>query len=462
MAQDLTGLLGGALLPAAQPITPTSAQDYTRIMQEANKGFSQAVGGMFGVDTRTTPEFAQEEVVKLLQDPNFNQDDPNSQRKLVELVSLVDKPKAAQMAMQFAEQSKLRAQQRIQRESLINQAKSLGLIQTVADLETGGDMKEAAKQIKKLEEVDVLSNRGIKGQTLIAEQHNVPLPMLARIKRGDYKTLSPEDFTQLIRGDKQQLKAFLNENNEIVYGRVNDYTAQIYNEETGQWASPAELGYTPAPVTTKAITTADTVTGQLTKGATTDFLEINKAAQSAVKVLATTKVTRDILQEGVQTGFGTEWKNKTLDIIDSVGLLPQKYTDAVAATRALVASRSQAVLDSIEIFGGGQGFTENDRKFLENIKGANSSLTTETVQRLLDLEEKASLLAIDLNNSALEKVLKFAGDAEADNLSNYFFIQKPEVISQYTPLPVPAVGTSQGGYTFLGGDPANPASWRKD
>ena len=127
MAQDLTGLLGGALLPAAQPITPTSAQDYTRIMQEANKGFSQAVGGMFGVDTRTTPEFAQEEVVKLLQDPNFNQDDPNSQRKLVELVSLVDKPKAAQMAMQFAEQSKLRAQQRIQRESLINQAKSLGL-----------------------------------------------------------------------------------------------------------------------------------------------------------------------------------------------------------------------------------------------------------------------------------------------------------------------------------------------
>ena len=71
-------------------------------------------------------------------------------------------------------------------------------------------------------------------------------------------------------------------------------------------------------------------------------------------------------------------------------------------------------------------------------------------------------MAIDLNNTALEKVLKFAGDTEADNLSNYFFIQKPEVISQYTPPPVPAVGTSQGGYTYLGGDPANPASWRKD
>ena len=149
MAQDLTGLLGGALLPPVQP-----AMSYEQSMMqrgaEYGKGFRQGVGGMFGVDTRTTPEFAQEEVVKLLQDPNFNQDDPNSQRKLVALVSLVDKPKAAQLAMQFAEQSKLRAQQRIQRESLINQAKSLGLTQTVADLETGGDMKEAAKQIKKL------------------------------------------------------------------------------------------------------------------------------------------------------------------------------------------------------------------------------------------------------------------------------------------------------------------------
>jgi hypothetical protein len=93
-----------ALASKQQPLT--SAQDYTRIMQEANKGFSQAVGSMFGVDTRTTAEFAQEEVVKLLQDPNFNQDDPNSQRKLIELVSLVDKPRAAQLAAQFAEKNK--------------------------------------------------------------------------------------------------------------------------------------------------------------------------------------------------------------------------------------------------------------------------------------------------------------------------------------------------------------------
>jgi hypothetical protein len=99
MAQDLTGLLGGALLPAAQPITPTSAQDYTRIMQEANKGFSQAVGGMFGVDTRTTPEFVQEEVAKL------NPESVEDQAKIVELVGKINPAGAVALKSAFAKKA---------------------------------------------------------------------------------------------------------------------------------------------------------------------------------------------------------------------------------------------------------------------------------------------------------------------------------------------------------------------
>ena len=99
MAQDLTGLLGGALLPAAQPITPTSAQDYTRIMQEANKGFSQAVGGMFGVDTRTTAEFVQEEVAKL------NPESVEDQAKIVELVGKINPAGAVALKSAFAKKA---------------------------------------------------------------------------------------------------------------------------------------------------------------------------------------------------------------------------------------------------------------------------------------------------------------------------------------------------------------------
>jgi len=93
-----------ALASKQQPLT--YEQSMMQRGAEYGKGFRQGVGSMFGVDTRTTAEFAQEEVVKLLQDPNFNQDDPNSQRKLIELVSLVDKPRAVQLAAQFAEKNK--------------------------------------------------------------------------------------------------------------------------------------------------------------------------------------------------------------------------------------------------------------------------------------------------------------------------------------------------------------------
>jgi hypothetical protein len=99
MAQDLTGLLGGALLPPAQPAALTSAQDRTRIMQEANKGFSQAVGSMFGVDTRTTAEFVQEEVAKL------NPESVEDQAKIVELVGKINPAGAVALKSAFAKKA---------------------------------------------------------------------------------------------------------------------------------------------------------------------------------------------------------------------------------------------------------------------------------------------------------------------------------------------------------------------
>jgi len=93
-----------ALASKQQPLTGHQAA--MQRMHESHARQRKGMGSMFGVDLRTTAEFAQEEVVKLLQDPNFNQDDPNSQRKLIELVSLVDKPRAVQLAAQFAEKNK--------------------------------------------------------------------------------------------------------------------------------------------------------------------------------------------------------------------------------------------------------------------------------------------------------------------------------------------------------------------
>ena len=98
MAQDLTGLLGGALLPAVQP-----AMSYEQSMMqrgaEYGKGFRQGAGGMFGVDTRTTPEFVQEEVAKL------NPESVEDQAKIVELVGKINPAGAVALKSAFAQKA---------------------------------------------------------------------------------------------------------------------------------------------------------------------------------------------------------------------------------------------------------------------------------------------------------------------------------------------------------------------
>ena len=98
MAQDLTGLLGGALLPQVQP-----AMSYEQSMMqrgaEYGKGFRQGAGGMFGVDTRTTPEFVQEEVAKL------NPESVEDQAKIVELVGKINPAGAVALKSAFAQKA---------------------------------------------------------------------------------------------------------------------------------------------------------------------------------------------------------------------------------------------------------------------------------------------------------------------------------------------------------------------
>jgi len=143
MAQDLTGLLGGALLPPAQPVALTSAQDYTRIMQEANKGFSQAVGGMFGVDTRTTPEFVQEEVAKL------NPESVEDQAKIVELVGKINPAGAVALKSAFAQKAAEKNILTSQTNALLKIARAQGNNAMVTWLEAQGDINTAASVLLK-------------------------------------------------------------------------------------------------------------------------------------------------------------------------------------------------------------------------------------------------------------------------------------------------------------------------
>lgn len=424
MAIDYTGMFTGERPNPSAGVAGMSRDLLGQTLQGIQQGEQRArqgMGDLFGTDFRSPAQKVKEQLIQL--NPNLTADQP----KIVELLRVVDPQASFAMEEKFrVDNAEILAKQK-RRESLIEQAGALGLENTADLLRNNGSMDEAAKQIRKIEESDTLASKGIKGKLAIARQYNAPESILKDIQSGTYNQNSPEELLKVIRGDKSDLKAFLNKEGKTVYGRVNEFSAKIFDEKVNRWSTPSELGYTPAPVVTKQISSADSVVKQLTAGATSSFLEVNKAGQAASKILQTNAISRDILESGARSGFGTEWANKTLEIINTTGLLPEKYMDGVAASKALMASRSLAVLDMIPVFGGGQGFTEKDREFLTNIKGADFSLDGKTIARLLDLEERSARQAIELNNNSLDQVMKLAavsGETPTD-LNSVFYITPP-------------------------------------
>ena len=431
--QDLAGLLTGisSTQQAVQPAPVAGSKNFAGMF-----GAQQAAKLSGGIQSMTGQTSNQEKLRLALGSLDINK--TADLKKLIQVMQATGDIKTATALAAKLQEKTLAA---TQREGLIKQAKDLGLDQTAEVLIAGGDMEAGTKQVLEQEERNVIAKQGRKGKLAVAESKNAGQAVYDSIKSGEYDKMSDTLFLETMRGEKASLKPYkriVNGVETIAPYRINE-AGKAYDEDEKKWVNPSELGLLIAPQETKAINQADTVISNLTDGLTTQYLETFKDAQSAIKVMATNQSTREILSEGVRTGFGTDWANKSLEIINKTGLLPDKYMDGVAASKALMASRSEAVLASIDIFGGGQGFTEQDRKFLEATKGADASLDGATINRLLDLEERVARAAIQLNNDTLEGVMKLAVGRGEDttSLTNAFYIPQPTQFLQPTQSETP-------------------------
>ena len=447
MALDIAGMLTGVSNQAVNPNLSVQQQQLamganaTKMMQGGAESLRRGLGG-------AVPAAEQLQMAMSSLDPRKTKD----AEKLIKIMMATgDRAGAAKLAATL----EARALKKQQRSGLITQARTLGLDQTAQMLIDGGDPEVATKQILEAEERDLVSKRGRKGRIALAKARGADEIVLKAIADGEYKDFSDALFLAQINGRKAKLQPYKRVENNIetnlVY-RVNE-AGQVMDDDTNKWVDPSDLGLMPSPLVQKTLDQANTVISKLTQGLTDEYLEVFKDAKSAAKVMATNADTRQILREGVRTGFGTDWANKSLEIINESGLLPTKYMDGVAASRALMASRGEAVLASIDIFGGGQGFTEQDRKFLVGIKGADSSLTAESINRLLDLEERVARTAITLNNETLEGVMALAAGRGEDTtaLTNAFYIAQPEKFDSSTQLNSVQQPLSQGTLDMLKG-----------
>jgi hypothetical protein len=131
--------------------------------------------------------------------------------------------------------------------------------------------------------------------------------------------------------------------------------------------------------------------------------EIFTAASSAQTSIDRANQIIDLIGTGALTGTAAEIKLKLARAFNVAGA---DNNETIKNTEVLLASLGQNVLDSIKTsgLGAGQGFTDNDRKFLERIKGGSIELNPQTLQELARISKSVSAAAVTKWNKRLPDI----------------------------------------------------------
>ena len=238
----MQGRINAANLPSGTPLPYLAgALEEGRTVNQA--GMRRALGGLLGRDLRTEGEKAREAVGQA-----------TSNLELAQAIQGVAPEQAAALRRLAAQKQAVMEQEKKRRQSLITQADSLGLSSTSSLLREGGNMEEAAKQIREIEQKNVLNKQGRRGKLALAQNKNVGQPVLDAINSGAYDSLTPQQFIEtVLKGEKADLKAFTNKDGKPVMYRVND-AGKIYDITSDSWKNPTELNVAPAVTVNKTLT----------------------------------------------------------------------------------------------------------------------------------------------------------------------------------------------------------------
>lgn len=121
-----------------------------------------------------------------------------------------------------------------------------------------------------------------------------------------------------------------------------------------------------------------------------------EGAIDAENSLRSTIEARQLLDEGVITGFGADFLTGFGSFLKQAGF--NQFDDPVSNTQAFAASRAQEVGRIIKLFGSGTGLSDADREFATKAAAGEINLTEKALRRILDINEKASRNVIQRHN----------------------------------------------------------------
>jgi hypothetical protein len=434
MANDLLGMLSTKPARGIDPrANMTPEQQMSGVVYGSIEEMGRGVRGLFGGDRRTPEEQRKAGLADLLS--NFDTMQPAQQKQIIaQLQASGQTALAGQLAAQ-AQKSAQRLANDSRRMSMISQARDLGLDETVTLLENGGSLEKSAEDIRKGQETNIVNKQGRTGKLSVARIRNVGAPMLKSIAKGDYDSLSNEEFLKVLSGEKATLKVYTDSTGTAKPFRVNE-SGKVYNKDTEKWVMPSELGLTQAAQLTKTITDADRISGKLKDKATDNFFVANEKALSAQKILEINANSRSLMEEGIITGAGANFLAGMASIGVQLGIVPQGVEDTLIATQTFMAERGKqvlALLGSGDV-GSGTGISDKDVAFMKEVAGQQITLNKETLSRIMRIEERAARNAIATSNSRLEVMKQYVGADEDSALLDTFFVPMPEPsVTAYVP-----------------------------
>ena len=127
--------------------------------------------------------------------------------------------------------------------------------------------------------------------------------------------------------------------------------------------------------------------------------EVASAAQASLRIQAEAK---KLLDSGVITGTGANWRLELGRALATVGLASG---EGVANTDAFIATMGRETLNLVKQLGAGNGISNADRDYAERVAGGRVIMTKAGLERLFDINRRASEYAIRSYNSLVEPIL---------------------------------------------------------
>lgn len=341
------------------------------------------------------------------------------------------------------QQAKIAEQKR--RETLVAQAEQLGLENTVDLLQGGGDLDEAAKQIRKLEEKQVIATGGRRGRIELSRNYGKTGTFIAKIQRGDYDHMSDDIFVEMLQGREADLKPFTLPDGTIGFKRI-DQQGLVYEEDSGSWVNASDLGLSLAPQKVETVTQMDKITESMVDVEVENYGEVHTKATDAKNLLELNYASQAMVDQGIITGRFGQVGLEARKVLKNMGMTDSQTNELVANTEAFFKFRGRAVAEIIKAFGAGTGLSDKDREYAEGIAGGSHVLEKESINKLLELERFYANKAIKANNDIVDRLGKLAGNKWEHAES--FYIKTP-VIPKAPAAPAVSPALSPAAQSYL-------------